>query len=58
MSRDGTASVFVDLLKSANYLHGLFSDGRVGVCEAMNNMRENLGINSCLIQILYELLHL
>lgn len=41
-----------------NYLNSLLSDGRVGVCEAVNNMRENLGVDCCLIQILNELLHL
>lgn len=41
-----------------NYLHSLFPDGRVCVCEAVNNMRENLGIHCSLIQILNELLHL
>lgn len=41
-----------------NYLHSLFPDGRVCVREAMNNVRENLGIYCRLIQILNELLHL
>lgn len=42
----------------ANYLNGLLSDGRIGVCETMDNVRENLRIDCCLIQILNELLHL
>lgn len=44
--------------KYVTYLNSLLSDGGVGVCEAMNNMRENLGVDCCLIQILNELLHL
>lgn len=44
--------------KHAIYLNSLLSDGRVGVCEAVDNMRENLGVDCCLIQILNELLHL
>ncbi len=49
---------FAVVFKHAHYLNSLFSDGRVGVCEAMDYMRENLGIDCCLIQILNELLHL
>ncbi len=48
----------VVVFKHAKYLNSLFSDCRVGVCEAVNNVRENLGIDCCLIQILNELLHL
>lgn len=46
------------MFKHDDYLNSLFSDGGVGVCEAVNNVRENLGIDCCLIQILNELLHL
>lgn len=46
------------LFRHENYLNSLFSDGRVGVREAVDNVRENLGIDCCLIQILNELLHL
>lgn len=46
------------VFKHANYLNSLLSDGRVGVCEAVDNVREDLGIDCCLIQILNELLHL
>lgn len=49
---------FVVMFIVANYLNGLFPDGRVGVCEAVNHVRENLGVDCCLIQILNELLHL
>lgn len=49
---------FAVVFKHAHYLNSLFSDCRVGVCEAVNNMRENLGIDCCLIEILNELLHL
>lgn len=44
--------------KHTIYLNSLLSDGRVGVCEAVDNMRKNLGVDCCLIQILNELLHL
>lgn len=40
------------------YLNRLLPDGRVGVCEAVDNVRENLGVDCCLIQILNKLLHL
>ncbi len=40
------------------YLYSLLSDGRVCVCEAMNNMWKNLRVNCCFIQILNKLLHL
>lgn len=40
------------------YLNSLLPDGRVGVCEAVDNVRENLGVDCCLIQILNKLLHL
>lgn len=46
------------VFKYVTYLNSLLSDGGVGVCEAVNNMRENLGVDCCLIQILNELLHL
>lgn len=51
-------SLFVVVFKNAIYLNSLLSNGRVGVCEAMDDMRENLGVDCCLIQILNELLHL
>lgn len=51
-------SLFLVVFKHANYLNSLLSDGRVGVCEAVDNVREDLGIDCCLIQILNELLHL
>lgn len=41
-----------------SYLNRLLSDGRVGVCEAVDDVRENLGVNRRLVQILNELLHL
>lgn len=43
---------------SRNYLDRLLPDGRVCVCEAMDNVRENLGVDSRLIQVLDKLLHL
>lgn len=42
----------------ATDLNSLLPDGRIGVCEAVNNMREYLGVNCCLVEILNELLHL
>ena len=40
------------------YLDGLFSDGGVGVGEAVDHVGENLRVHSSFVQIQNELLHL
>lgn len=43
---------------SHEYLDCLLPDGRVRVCEAVDNVRENLGVDGGFVQVLDKLLHL